>query len=116
MTEPGTEIPVADSPRQASQSGGQKTATQSVANARGKSAIIDEPIDVHLNVTSLLRGGPPRLVIDVWHEDDNARFELSGYGFAHLPVAPGDRRNADVILTGGMAQLGLKPAPGEAQQ
>ena len=52
-------------------------------------AIIDEPIDVHLSVTSLLRGGPPRLVIDVWHEDDNARFELSGYGFAHLPVAPG---------------------------
>ena len=60
-----------------------------VAEVESEDAIIDEPIDVHLNVTSLLRGGPPRLVIDVWHEDDNARFELSGYGFAHLPVAPG---------------------------
>merc|ERR1719484_343135 len=61
-----------------------------VAEVEGEDAIIDEPIDVHLNVTSLLRGGPPRLVIDVWHEDDNSRFELSGYGFAHPPVAPED--------------------------
>ena len=40
-----------------------------VAEVEGVDAIIDEPIDVHLSVTSLLRGGPPRLVIDVWHED-----------------------------------------------
>ena len=61
-----------------------------LAEVAGEDAVIDEPIDVHISMTSLLRGGLPRLVVDVWHEDDNARFELSGYGFCHVPLSPGE--------------------------
>lgn len=36
--------------------------------------------------------GWPRLTLEVWHLDEYGRLVLCGYGFTHLPMAPGSYR------------------------
>eukprot|EP01116_Phalansterium_solitarium_P002649 TRINITY_DN12798_c0_g1_i1.p1 TRINITY_DN12798_c0_g1~~TRINITY_DN12798_c0_g1_i1.p1 ORF type:complete len:177 (-),score=16.33 TRINITY_DN12798_c0_g1_i1:124-654(-) len=45
------------------------------------------PIDVHLKASSIK--GWPKINVQVWHQDRFGRNELYGYGFCHLPTAPG---------------------------
>eukprot|EP00515_Schizochytrium_aggregatum_P013633 CAMPEP_0202081416 /NCGR_PEP_ID=MMETSP0964-20121228/13999_1 /ASSEMBLY_ACC=CAM_ASM_000500 /TAXON_ID=4773 /ORGANISM="Schizochytrium aggregatum, Strain ATCC28209" /LENGTH=264 /DNA_ID=CAMNT_0048648973 /DNA_START=41 /DNA_END=835 /DNA_ORIENTATION=- len=45
------------------------------------------PLDVHLLCKGLQ--GWPRLLLQVWRMDEFGRLQLSGYGFTHIPNAPG---------------------------
>ena len=47
----------------------------------------NHPLDLHLATSSMQ--GWPRLRLQVWELDEYGRTNLSGYGFAHLPVNPG---------------------------
>ena len=51
-------------------------------------SVWSHPFDVHYAVPGL--GGWPKLKLEVWHQDAYGRDELYGYGFAHLPAAPGE--------------------------
>lgn len=46
------------------------------------------PFDIHYAVTSV--EGWPKIRVEVYHLDFFGRYELSGYGTAHLPTAPGN--------------------------
>eukprot|EP00842_Homolaphlyctis_polyrhiza_P005153 jgi/Hompol1/5639/HPOL_004609-RA len=48
------------------------------------------PLDIHYATTSL--AGWPKIRIQVYHQDMFGRNELYGYGFAHIPSAPGLHR------------------------
>ncbi|XP_030330872.1 B9 domain-containing protein 2 [Strigops habroptila] len=45
------------------------------------------PIDVHYATKGLQ--GWPRLHVQVWHQDALGRRHVLGYGFCHVPAAPG---------------------------
>ena len=45
------------------------------------------PIDAHFRAGALQ--GWPRLLLQVWHLDDEGRLEVEGYGFCHVPSGPG---------------------------
>eukprot|EP00300_Choanocystis_sp_HF-7_P034409 c47133_g1_i1.p2 GENE.c47133_g1_i1~~c47133_g1_i1.p2 ORF type:complete len:185 (-),score=17.50 c47133_g1_i1:108-662(-) len=50
-------------------------------------AVFAHPMDVHYACDSVR--GWPRLKVEVWHQDTYGRCELYGYGFVHVPSAPG---------------------------
>lgn len=50
-------------------------------------AVWSHPIDIHFATKGLQ--GWPKLKFEVYHQDDFGRNELYGYGFCHLPTAPG---------------------------
>ncbi|XP_053908883.1 B9 domain-containing protein 2 isoform X2 [Cuculus canorus] len=45
------------------------------------------PLDVHFATKGLQ--GWPKLLLEVWHQDDLGRTEVLGYGFCHLPSGSG---------------------------
>ena len=53
----------------------------------GTTAVWAHPIDVHFSARSM--HGWPRILVQVWQMDTYGRIELTGYGFVHVPVAPG---------------------------
>jgi hypothetical protein len=50
--------------------------------------IWNHPIDLHLACTSLK--GVPRIILQLWELDEYNRLNHVGYGFAHLPLSPGE--------------------------
>ncbi|CAD7700253.1 unnamed protein product [Ostreobium quekettii] len=53
----------------------------------GEPAVWSHPLDLHYSVKGLV--GWPKLHFQVWSEDTHGRFDLCGYGFCHIPTAPG---------------------------
>ncbi|KAK8777190.1 hypothetical protein V5799_029465 [Amblyomma americanum] len=50
-------------------------------------AVWCHPVDVHFSTRGIQDW--PKLVVQVWHQDDYGRNELIGYGSCHLPSSPG---------------------------
>ena len=50
------------------------------------------PIDAHFAAAGLQGWGAPRLTVQCYRLDWHGRRILAGYGFAHLPIAPGPHR------------------------
>jgi len=48
------------------------------------------PIDIHY-ITKGIQGWP-KLHFQVWHHDSFGRNEIYGYGFCHVPTAPGNHK------------------------
>mmetsp|Transcript_22513 Transcript_22513/g.31748 ORF Transcript_22513/g.31748 Transcript_22513/m.31748 type:complete len:469 (-) Transcript_22513:385-1791(-) len=61
--------------------------TQYSMHQNGAACIWNHPIDIHFASANMK--GWPRLIIQVWELDDYGRTNICGYGFAHLPSAPG---------------------------
>ncbi|KNC46775.1 B9 domain-containing protein 2 [Thecamonas trahens ATCC 50062] len=61
--------------------------TQVDAPADDAPTVWAHPFDVHYALSTVV--GWPRLKVEVWHQDRYGRDELYGYGFVHLPTAPG---------------------------
>ena len=56
--------------------------------ADAQEAVWAPPIDVHYSVEQRVQGWP-RFQLQVFQEDRHGRNELVGYGFVHVPSAPG---------------------------
>ncbi len=56
--------------------------------ADAQEAVWAHPIDVHYSVEQRVQGWP-RFQLQVFQEDRHGRNELVGYGFVHVPSAPG---------------------------
>ncbi|CAE7534878.1 b9d2 [Symbiodinium sp. KB8] len=54
-------------------------------------AVWSHPLDVHYNAGGrpFPAQGWPRMLLSVWHLDDDGRLELQGYGVLHVPCTPG---------------------------
>ena len=50
-------------------------------------AVWAHPLDVHWQCDTV--SGWPKLLMQVWKLDEHGRNDLAGYGFAHVPTAPG---------------------------
>ena len=50
----------------------------------------NQPVDAYYTTTTLT--GWPKLLVQVWHEDEVGRSELSGYGLVQLPTCPGEHK------------------------
>mmetsp|Transcript_17717 Transcript_17717/g.34879 ORF Transcript_17717/g.34879 Transcript_17717/m.34879 type:complete len:183 (+) Transcript_17717:123-671(+) len=55
----------------------------------------NHPIDLHYATTTL--SGWPKLVVEVWQEDEYGRNELAGYGVIYVPTSPGEHLMECVI-------------------
>mmetsp|Transcript_13953 Transcript_13953/g.44311 ORF Transcript_13953/g.44311 Transcript_13953/m.44311 type:complete len:177 (-) Transcript_13953:1787-2317(-) len=53
----------------------------------GDMAVWSHPVDVHYSTKSLT--GWPKLHFQVWKQDMHGRNDICGYGFCHIPMAPG---------------------------
>ncbi|NXS61979.1 B9D2 protein, partial [Brachypteracias leptosomus] len=47
------------------------------------------PLDVHW-ATKGLQGSWPKILLQVWHQDELGRCEVLGYGVCPVPATPGD--------------------------
>lgn len=62
--------------------------TQTDSGEGGSDTVVwAHPVDAHY-VAGALQGWP-RLLFQVWRLDDVGRLEVEGYGFVHVPTAPG---------------------------
>ncbi|KAJ1400839.1 putative B9 domain-containing protein [Ochromonadaceae sp. CCMP2298] len=50
------------------------------------------PIDIHFAAAGLQGWGAPRVTVQCYRLDWHGRRILAGYGFAHMPIAPGPHR------------------------
>ncbi|KAK9822147.1 hypothetical protein WJX74_010850 [Apatococcus lobatus] len=66
------------------QEGGQ---TQTDQPAKGSQSVWGHPIDAHFLCKGLT--GWPKLHLEVWKQDKQGRCDICGYGFVHIPTAPG---------------------------
>ena len=53
----------------------------------GEFAVWSHPIDLHYACRGIV--GWPKLHFQVWGQDAHGRNEICGYGFCHVPTAPG---------------------------
>ena len=57
------------------------------AAGEGEMAVWAHPLDVHFVCRGLT--GWPKLYFQVWTQDAHGRNDVVGYGFCHVPTAPG---------------------------
>ncbi|MEW5317051.1 MAG: hypothetical protein WDW38_008382 [Sanguina aurantia] len=53
----------------------------------GEMAVWSHPLDIHYTCRGL--SGWPKLHFQVWSQDGHGRNDICGYGFCHIPTAPG---------------------------
>lgn len=61
--------------------------TQVDVPLEGEMAVFGQPLDVHYACKGV--SGWPKLHFQVWTQDVHSRNDICGYGFCHVPVAPG---------------------------
>jgi len=59
-----------------------------MSERKGDFTPLEHPLDLHY--TSKAIRGWPKMLIEVWQEDEHGRNTISGYGLLTFPIAPGE--------------------------
>ena len=59
-----------------------------LSTKKGTFTPLEHPLDLHY-IAKAIRGWP-KMIVEVWQEDEHGRNTISGYGLMTFPIAPGD--------------------------